>query len=74
MAFLTETAATPVQSGIFSKIGVGFLAFFAKVIEARDRGPQIRHLESLSDKDLAKLGIYNRQDIVRYVFRDVCSV
>lgn len=50
----------------FASIGQGFNAYLA----ARSRIDQIERLEAMSDSQLAELGL-KREDIPRYVFRDL---
>ena len=53
----------------FAGLGQGFNAY----IERRSRMDEIEALNALSDEDLLKRGI-RRDDIPRYVFRDITGV
>ncbi|SFR36765.1 hypothetical protein SAMN04488005_1017 [Yoonia tamlensis] len=71
MAFFTDTAAdAQSQPGLLSRIGTGFVAAMIRIMDAQDRSPEVRRLEALSDSELAAMGL-RRDDIIRYVFRDV---
>jgi hypothetical protein len=50
-------------------MGHGFLAWMERVAEANSRIDEIRHLQSLSDEELAERGI-ERDRIVYHVFSD----
>lgn len=53
----------------FVAFGHAVLAWMERVAEANSRLPEIRHLQSLSDAELAKRGI-ERDRIVYHVFAD----
>lgn len=57
------------MSGFFEGIGRGLTAF----AERSSRMEQIQRLNAKSDAELAAMGL-RRQDIARYVFRDVFYV
>ena len=69
MASISDFFHTPREdSGIrrfFTGLGNGMSAY----MERHARTYQIRHLQNMSDADLAARGIV-REDIVRHVFRD----
>ncbi|MDX1780942.1 MAG: hypothetical protein R3256_06445 [Thalassovita sp.] len=52
--------------GFLAGISVGFTAYMDRIARTR----QIEYLNAKSDAELAKLGL-KREDIPRYVFRDV---
>jgi uncharacterized protein YjiS (DUF1127 family) len=70
MAVLDFTA--PHSFGIFQRIGAGFKNAFNSMIEARMRTSEFEHYSSMSDDQLAKIGL-RREDIARHVFRDLYS-
>jgi len=49
--------------------GHGFVAWMERIAEANSRIDEIRHLQSLSDEELAKRGL-DRDSIVYHVFAD----
>lgn len=51
----------------------GVRAFFVGLSDVQIRTTQVRRLASLSDAELAKLGM-RREDIVRHVYSDVYYV
>lgn len=53
----------------FVALGHGIMAWMERVAEANSRIDEIRHLQSLSDEDLADRGI-ERDRIVYHVFAD----
>lgn len=55
--------------GVFGRIG----QFFADAAENAPRVQQVRHLQSLTDAQLAAKGM-RREDIVRHVYRDVLYI
>lgn len=69
MAFITTTDFSPRMRAqidrFFATLGQGFNAY----LEARSRRDQIERLQSMSDAELARLGI-SRDRIVQHVFRD----
>ena len=69
MAFITTTDFSPRMRAqidrFFATLGQGFNAY----LEARSRRDQIERLQSMSDAELAWLGI-SRDRIVQHVFRD----
>lgn len=53
----------------FASIGQGFNAY----LESQGRVEEIERLSSKSDKELAEMGL-RREDIPRYVFRDLIHI
>ena len=70
MAFITATASTPSRTSILSGLGVRISNFFVRIAEAQNRSVDVQRLESLSDRELADIGI-KREDILRHVYRDI---
>jgi uncharacterized protein YjiS (DUF1127 family) len=58
-----------VFSRFFAAVGQAYVAY----ANSRSRLPQIRALEAKSDEELAAMGV-KRDEIARYVFRDVFYV
>lgn len=54
----------------FVAFGHGFMAWMERIAVANSRIDEIRHLQSLSDAELAKRGINDREEIVYHVFAD----
>jgi hypothetical protein len=46
------------------------MAWMERIAVANSRIDEIRHLQSLSDAELAKRGINDREEIVYHVFAD----
>ena len=55
----------------FGRVGSAILKGLENSAKARSRRPQFEMLEAKSDAELAELGIRDRADIARYVFRDM---
>lgn len=53
----------------FVAFGHGFLAWMERIAVANSRIDEIRHLQAMSDEELAKRGI-DREQIVYHVFAD----
>jgi len=66
----TTTINAPDRNGGFSNFLAGIAAGFTAYAERRARMDKIERLNSLSDAELAKLGI-TRDGIPHYVFRDL---
>ncbi len=70
MAFLSISDFSVTRPS-FLKTALGVIGgFFAAVMDANSRQDQVQRLHTMSDKQLAEFGV-RREDIVRYVFRDV---
>ena len=54
----------------FVAFGHGFMTWMERIAIANSRIEEIRHLQSLSDEELAKRGIDDREQIVYHVFAD----
>jgi uncharacterized protein YjiS (DUF1127 family) len=76
MTTTTTAARSSVLAGtraqldrLFASIGQGFNAY----LESQGRTEEIERLSSKSDKQLAEMGL-RREDIPRYVFRDLIHI
>ncbi|MGJ8603436.1 MAG: DUF1127 domain-containing protein [Marivita sp.] len=58
------------KPGFFTRLLNGLSEGFVQVAEANIRIREVERLQALSDETLAAKGL-KREDIVRYVFRDV---
>lgn len=56
------------MDAFFATVGQGFNAY----LTARARTDEVERLYSKSDKELARMGL-TREDIPRYVFRDIIN-
>lgn len=54
----------------FVTFGHRFVVWMERIAHANSRIDEIRHLQSLSDEELAERGITDREDIVYHVFAD----
>ena len=70
MAFLSTTDFAVNTPSVVQKMKSAISSIFTSMIEARSRQGQIQTLYSMSDAELAGIGL-RREDIVRHVFRDV---
>lgn len=68
-ATLTDTPRRPLLGRMLSALGQAMIAH----MERHSRLEQIRRLQALTDAELAAKGL-RREDIPRYVFRDVFYV
>ncbi len=69
----TTTANGFSFSGLFSGMGSSFYNALIRMGEARSRTDQIEALNAKSDAELAELGL-RREDIARFVFRDMLHI
>ena len=65
--------ATPPHAGFFGTLLDRVLSAFARIGENNSRVREADRLRSLSDSQLADLGV-KREDIARHVFRDMFYV
>lgn len=68
MAYATTQEFAPKKSIWVSLINT-ISGYFADIMEANSRSLEVQRLQSMSDRDLADIGLA-RQDIVRRVFAD----
>ena len=61
-----DTGTEAAFDRFFVSLGQGINAY----LERLSRADEVARLEAMSDADLARHGIRERTDIVRYVFRD----
>jgi len=70
MAFLSTTDFAQSKPTVAAKILGAIGGFFESVMEAQSRATTVQRLQDKSDAELAEFGV-KREDIVRYVFRDI---
>jgi len=74
---MASIETNPTQSfsfgGFFSRIGTSLVSAFNVATEANGRVAQIEALQRLTDEELAAKDL-RREDIARYVFRDLFYV
>ncbi|MDE0985605.1 MAG: DUF1127 domain-containing protein [Yoonia sp.] len=70
MAFLSTSDFSAVRPSFLKTVTRVIGGFFTAVMEANSRHDQVQRLSAMSDAQLAEFGV-RREDIVRYVFRDV---
>tara|TARA_B110000902_G_scaffold81930_1_gene97211 strand:- start:316 stop:537 length:222 start_codon:yes stop_codon:yes gene_type:complete len=70
MAFLSTSDFSAVRPSFLKTVFAATGRWFAAVMEANSRQDQVQRLQIMSDTQLAEFGV-RREDIVRYVFRDV---
>lgn len=69
MAFITDTPRASVFGGI-SKFFSAMGDHWVRAMNANARVAELERLSAKSDEELAKMGL-KRQDIARYVFREI---
>lgn len=71
MAFMdyAQASAQPRSRGLLS----GILSFFSSLAAAQSRVEEVERLTAKSDDELARMGL-KREDIARYVFRDILYI
>lgn len=70
MAFYTDTIDGNAKPSFMARMLRGMGRGFAKLADAQNRTNTVERLQSLSDAELAKIGV-RRQDIVRHVYSDI---
>lgn len=70
MAFLSTSDFTQARPSFWKAAFAATGRWFTAVMEANSRHEQVERLNVMSDTQLAEFGV-RREDIVRYVFRDV---
>ena len=73
MAVLIDTHAHAAGNGAIAAIRSTFGTFFRRLADAQNRSEAVNRLQALSDRQLADIGIA-RDDIVRYVYRDIYHI
>ncbi len=73
MAFYTDTIVSRNNTRIRTVIFGSFSRLFSRLIAAQNRSADVHRMQSLSDAELAKMGL-NRDDIIRHVYRDIYYV
>lgn len=73
MAFYTDTVSPRTKRSWPSAFLGAFGRAFDRTVAAQNRSVVVDRLQRLSDVELADLGI-KREDIVRYVYRDIFYV
>lgn len=70
MAFFTDTHS---ERGAAVTFFGAIAGFFDRIADAQNRSVEVQRMQRLSDRELADIGI-NREDIVRYVYRDIYNI
>lgn len=73
MAFYTDSIASRSKSSSGLAFFSGIAAFFERVVASQNRSVEVQRMQRLSDRELEDIGI-NRDDIVRYVYRDIYHI
>ena len=73
MAFYTDTIESRINTPVRTAIRGAISQFFTRLIAAQNRSTDVHRMQSLSDAELAKMGL-DRDDIVRHVYRDIYYV
>ncbi len=73
MAYLATHELSDMRPSYLSQVWGVITGFFDSVLEAQGRSAAVARLQDMSDAQLAAEGI-RREDIVRYVFRDIYHV
>jgi uncharacterized protein YjiS (DUF1127 family) len=72
-ASFSNTAKSFSVRGILSAVFTPIGNFFVNLAEAQSRSAAVEELQSMSDRQLADMGI-KREDIVRRVFADMMHI
>ena len=70
MAFVSTQDHTHVRGNILKSVGAAISRYFVASMEAASRSTQIQALQSMSDRQLADIGL-KREDIARHVYSDM---
>ncbi len=70
MAFVTTQENIAPRGNLLKSVGAAISRYFTAYMEAKSRSVEIQHLQSMSDRQLADMGL-KREDIVRRVFGDM---
>ncbi|MDP5085315.1 MAG: DUF1127 domain-containing protein [Yoonia sp.] len=73
MAFYTDTIATRTKASSGFAFFNSIAGFFDRVIASQNRSVEVQRMQRLSDRELEDIGV-NRDDIVRYVYRDIYHI
>ena len=73
MATTTTNATHSVHFNPLSALGDAVLGFFVRLAENNPRLREVERLNAMSDEQLKRIGI-KREDIARYVYRDMYFV
>ncbi|WP_071672417.1 hypothetical protein [Nioella nitratireducens] len=68
-----DYAHSGTHTSIFARIGAAIARAATNYVEARSRAGEISRLQSMSDAELARMGL-KRDDIARHVFRDILYI
>lgn len=71
MAFLSTSDFAQDKPSVFARILNAVGNYFVRYMNAQCRSAEVQQMNAMSDAELATHGV-KRDDIVRYVFRDVC--
>lgn len=70
MAFFSDTSVAAVRPTFMSAVLAKLADILDRLIMAHDRTDAVEKLQTLSDRELAEIGL-TRDDIVRHVYRDI---
>lgn len=70
MAFFSDTPAVASRPSIFAAFAAKIADIFHAMVQAHDRTDAVQQMQALTDRQLADMGVA-RDDIVRYVYRDI---
>jgi len=73
MAFYTNEIEPPRKQNAFNGIFEAMGRMFESIADAQSRTDAVNRMQDMSDAELAKLGV-SRNEIVRYVYRDILHV
>ena len=73
MAYLATHELSDLKPSVAARVWSVITGFFESVLEAQGRSAAVTRLQHMNDAQLAAEGV-RREDIVRYVFRDIYHV
>ena len=73
MAYLATHELSDLKPSVAARVWSVITGFFESVLEAQGRSAAVTRLQNMTDAQLAAEGVC-RDDIVRYVFRDIYHV
>ena len=73
MAYLATHELSDLTPSVAARVWSVINGFFESVLEAQGRSAAVTRLQNMTDAQLAAEGV-RREDIVRYVFRDIYHV
>ena len=73
MAYLATHELSDLKLSVAARVWSVITGFFESVLEAQGRSAAVTRMQNMTDAQLAAEGV-RREDIVRYVFRDIYHV